>query len=64
MNFYFQVSDQTKHTSSTAGMQTTVETSELLKQRLSGLQTKEDQMTDAIMNKDFKTFAMITMKVK
>ncbi|VDI04222.1 diphosphomevalonate decarboxylase [Mytilus galloprovincialis] len=56
------VSDQTKHTSSTAGMQTTVETSELLKQRLSGLQTKEDQMTDAIMNKDFKTFAEITMK--
>lgn len=56
------VSDQTKHTSSTSGMQTTVQSSELLQQRLFSLTIREQQITEAINNRDFKTFAEFTMK--
>jgi mevalonate pyrophosphate decarboxylase len=44
-------------------MQTTVQSSELLQQRLSSLSIKEKKITEAISNRDFKTFAEITMKV-
>ena len=44
-------------------MQTTVQSSELLQQRLSSLSIREQQITEAINNRDFKTFAEVTMKV-
>ncbi|XP_061196933.1 diphosphomevalonate decarboxylase-like [Saccostrea echinata] len=56
------VSDQTKHTGSTVGMQTTVATSELLQQRLQTVPQKVDKIKQAILNKDFHSFAEITMK--
>ncbi|XP_048764779.1 diphosphomevalonate decarboxylase-like isoform X2 [Ostrea edulis] len=56
------VSDQTKHTGSTVGMQTSVETSELLQQRIQTVPDRVEQMKQAILKKDFHTFAEITMK--
>ncbi|KAK3085385.1 hypothetical protein FSP39_002567 [Pinctada imbricata] len=56
------VSDQTKHTSSTDGMQSSVETSSLLHQRLQTVPQKEEKITQAIIDRDFQTFAEITMK--
>jgi diphosphomevalonate decarboxylase len=57
------VSDSKKHTSSTNGMQTTVQTSNLLKYRLEHtVPTRIADMKTAIINKDFDTFAEITMR--
>lgn len=56
------VSDQTKHTGSTVGMQTSVETSDLLHQRLQGLPKRIERIKKAILKKDFHSFAEITMK--
>jgi len=56
------VSDDKKGTSSTSGMQRTVETSPLLQHRISHVVPERMQkMTQAILNKDFDTFAKITM---
>lgn len=60
---FFQVSDQTKHTGSTVGMQTSVETSDLLHQRLQGVPKRIERIKKAILRKDFHSFAEITMKV-
>lgn len=56
------VSDDKKGTSSTSGMQRTVETSSLLQHRIKNIvpQRMED-ITKAILEKDFDTFAKITM---
>nr|XP_022337366.1 diphosphomevalonate decarboxylase-like isoform X2 [Crassostrea virginica] len=56
------VSDQTKHTGSTVGMQTSVETSQLLQQRLQGVPKQLEKIKCAIQNKDFHSFAEITMR--
>ncbi|XP_033754276.1 diphosphomevalonate decarboxylase-like isoform X2 [Pecten maximus] len=56
------VNEQKKHTGSTEGMQVTMETSELLKERIQSLPNKTEQITQAICDRDFKTFAEITMK--
>lgn len=56
------VSDQTKHTASTVGMQTSVETSDLLHQRLQGVPKRIERIKKAILRKDFHSFAEITMK--
>ncbi|KAK9877226.1 hypothetical protein WA026_016973 [Henosepilachna vigintioctopunctata] len=57
------VNDKTKTYSSTSGMKTSVETSTLLKHRAANIvpqRTKE--MITAIKNKDYKTFAKLTMQ--
>ncbi|CAG7718072.1 unnamed protein product [Allacma fusca] len=57
------VSENKKKTGSTAGMQTSVATSELLKTRVSQVVPKRlADIKQAIYNKDFKTFADITMQ--
>lgn len=57
------VSDDKKGTSSTSGMQRTVETSELLKQRVRDVvPARMAAIIDAIKRKDFPTFAKITMQ--
>ncbi|XP_033626257.1 diphosphomevalonate decarboxylase-like [Asterias rubens] len=57
------VSDHKKATSSTAGMQSTVETSPLLPHRAEKIvPDRMVAMTTAIEEKDFKTFAELTMK--
>lgn len=56
------VSDDKKGTSSTAGMQRTVETSALFPQRLTVVPDRMRGITKAIQNLDFDTFAAITMK--
>jgi len=57
------VSDLKKGTSSTTGMQNTVQTSELLQHRIQNVVPKRmEQMSQAIKNKDFETFADITMR--
>ncbi|KAL4235020.1 hypothetical protein ACF0H5_006658 [Mactra antiquata] len=56
------VSDQKKHTGSSEGMQKTVQTSELYKQRVKCVPERTDDIIDAIKNKDFDKFAEITMK--
>ena len=56
------VSDDKKGTSSTAGMQRTVETSALFSQRLTVVPDRMRGITEAIQNHDFDTFAAITMK--
>ncbi|KAF8445003.1 Diphosphomevalonate decarboxylase [Boletus edulis BED1] len=56
------VSDDKKDTSSTAGMQRTVETSALFSQRLTVVPERMRAITNAIQNRDFDTFAAITMK--
>lgn len=56
------VSDDKKGTSSTSGMQRTVETSPLLQHRINHVVPERMQkMTQAILDKDFDTFATITM---
>ncbi|XP_030831199.1 diphosphomevalonate decarboxylase isoform X2 [Strongylocentrotus purpuratus] len=56
------VSDQKKHTSSTAGMQTTVKTSELLQHRVTLIPGYMETMRKAIKDRDYRTFAELTMK--
>lgn len=57
------VSDKKKGTSSTSGMQRTVETSTLLQHRIKEVVPKRmEQMIKAIKEKDFTTFAEITMR--
>jgi diphosphomevalonate decarboxylase len=56
------VSDDKKGTSSTAGMQRTVETSTLFPQRLTVVPERMRTITEAIQSRDFDTFAAITMK--
>ncbi|KAK3814954.1 MAG: diphosphomevalonate decarboxylase [Benniella sp.] len=57
------VSDEKKGTSSTAGMQLTVETSPLLQRRIKEVVPQRmESMIAAIKNKDFATFANITMQ--
>lgn len=56
------VSDDKKGTSSTSGMQRSVETSSLLQHRIKHVVPERmDQMSSAILAKDFSTFAKITM---
>ncbi|KAJ8302922.1 hypothetical protein KUTeg_019318, partial [Tegillarca granosa] len=57
------VSDQEKQIGSTSGMGTTVNTSELLQKRIETIEPKVERITEAIRNRDFTTFAEITMKV-
>jgi len=56
------VSDDKKGTSSTAGMQRTVETSELLKHRIQHVPSRMEAIIEAIKNRDFNTFAQVTMQ--
>ena len=63
MCFDDQVSDQKKQVGSTEGMQTTVATSELMQHRIQLVPQHVDKMIKAIKNKDFATFAEITMQV-
>jgi len=58
------VNDQQKHTASTEGMQTTVNTSQLLHHRIQNISQKQNSITQAIKDKNFQTFAEITMKVR
>ena len=58
-----QVSEQSKHTGSTQGMQSTVETSPLLERRIQSIPDKLKDIRQAILDKDFPTFAKITMQV-
>ncbi|OCF30606.1 diphosphomevalonate decarboxylase [Kwoniella heveanensis BCC8398] len=55
------VSDAKKGTSSTSGMQRTVETSTLLQERLRIVPGRMDAISKAIQDKDFESFAKITM---
>jgi diphosphomevalonate decarboxylase len=57
------VSDDKKGTSSTSGMQRTVETSPLLQHRIAHVVPAHmDAIKDAILRRDFTTFARITMQ--
>lgn len=57
------VSDQKKLTGSTGGMKQSVKTSELLKYRISQcVPQRIQEMREAIMQKDFSTFARLTMQ--
>jgi len=56
------VSDAKKGTSSTAGMQRTVETSPLLQERIRIVPGRMEEMEKAIANQDFDAFAKLTMK--
>ncbi|WWC88795.1 diphosphomevalonate decarboxylase [Kwoniella dendrophila CBS 6074] len=56
------VSDLKKGTSSTSGMQRTVETSTLLKERLNIVPGRMEEISKTIKSKDFENFAKITMK--
>jgi diphosphomevalonate decarboxylase len=57
------VSDKQKHTSSSDGMQRSVETSKLLKDRAENVVPKRmEEMKKAIIDRDFETFADLTMK--
>lgn len=57
------VSDDKKGTSSTSGMQRTVETSALLQHRIAHVvPARMDAIKDAILRRDFTTFARITMQ--
>ncbi|KAK9461477.1 GHMP kinase [Lipomyces oligophaga] len=56
------VSAKKKETSSTTGMQTTANTSELFKYRIDTVVPKRfEVMSEAIRNKDFDTFGLLTM---
>jgi len=55
------VSDKKKGTSSTSGMQRTVETSPLLQERLRVVPERMKRIERAIRERDFDTFAQITM---
>ncbi|KNC96337.1 diphosphomevalonate decarboxylase [Spizellomyces punctatus DAOM BR117] len=54
-------SDARKDTPSTAGMQLTVETSELLQERIRQVPQRMQDMKQAIANKDYDAFAELTM---
>ncbi|KAI8329453.1 diphosphomevalonate decarboxylase [Chlamydoabsidia padenii] len=56
------VSDAKKGTSSTSGMQQTIESSPLMKERLQVVPGRMDAMKQAIKNKDFQSFAELTMR--
>nr|KAG5695571.1 hypothetical protein BaRGS_033993 [Batillaria attramentaria] len=56
------VSDQKKQVGSTEGMQTTVATSELMKKRVEVVPQHTEDMIKAIQQRDFPTFARITMQ--
>lgn len=56
------VSDAKKGVGSTLGMQNTVKTSPLLKERINGVQSRMEGITKAIHDKDFESFADITMR--
>lgn len=56
------VSDQKKHIGSSEGMQTTVETSQLIQERVRCVPQRVEQITQAILCKDFQKFAELTMK--
>ncbi|KAF4532211.1 hypothetical protein B566_EDAN002274 [Ephemera danica] len=57
------VSDERKGTSSTSGMQRSVETSELLQHRVKhSVPPRIEAISKAIVERDFATFAAITMK--
>ena len=57
------VSDDKKGTSSTSGMQRTVETSTLLQHRIAKVvPARMNAIKDAILQRDFPTFARITMQ--
>jgi len=57
------VSDAKKGTSSTSGMQRTVETSALLQHRIAHVvPARMESISNAILQKDFDTFARITMQ--
>lgn len=57
------VSDKQKHTSSSDGMQLSVQTSKLLKDRAENVVPKRmEDMKRAIIDRDFETFADLTMK--
>ncbi|KAK9710054.1 diphosphomevalonate decarboxylase [Basidiobolus ranarum] len=56
------VSDAKKGVSSTSGMQTTVETSPLLQERLRVVPGRMKAMSEAILKRDFSAFAELTMK--
>jgi len=57
------VSDDKKGTSSTAGMQRTVETSELLKHRIQHVvPARMEAIIEAIKHRDFNAFAQVTMQ--
>lgn len=57
------VNDEKKHTSSTDGMKTSVETSQLLAHRAASVvPDRMKQMEAAIASKDFATFAKLTMQ--
>ena len=53
-----------KAVSSTSGMQTSVETSSLIQHRADDIvPLRMRQMEEAILNRDFKSFGELTMKV-
>jgi len=57
------VSDDKKGTSSTVGMQRTLETSPLLQHRITSIVPERmERITDAIRRRDFNTFADVTMR--
>lgn len=57
------VSDDKKDTPSTTGMQTTVKTSDLFQHRISNtVPERYNLMKKSILNKDFETFAKLTMQ--
>ncbi|KAL8609212.1 hypothetical protein ACOMHN_036656 [Nucella lapillus] len=56
------VSDQKKQVGSTEGMQTTMGTSELMRERVQTVPQHTQQMIQAITHRDFPAFAHITMK--
>ncbi|RUS91995.1 hypothetical protein EGW08_000208 [Elysia chlorotica] len=56
------VSDQKKHVGSTEGMQTTVQTSDLMEKRIKLVDKRTAEITKAINERDFPTFAKITMQ--
>lgn len=62
--FWHQVSDQKKQVGSTEGMQTTVMTSELMQHRIKMVPKHTQDIIKAIQDRDFPTFAKITMQVR
>lgn len=61
--YSYKVSDQKKLVGSTEGMQSTYTTSDLMAERLRILPERVKQVEQAILNKDFHTFAECAMKV-
>ena len=58
----FVVRDVEKDVGSTAGMQSSVKTSDLFRERLEIVPQRLERLKKAIKEKDFKTFAEITIK--